>query len=91
MALERLQKILARAGVASRRGAEQIMLEGRVTVNGKVAQKLGMRADANVDHIKVDGKLIPSRTGPKHYFLVFKPQKVITSLADPEGRPCWET
>lgn len=86
MALERLQKIIARAGIASRRRAEQLMLEGRVTVNGKVANKLGMRADAEVDHIKVNGKLLHSGSVPKHYFVAFKPQRMITSLADPEGR-----
>ncbi len=87
MALERLQKIIARAGIASRRRAEQLMLEGRVTVNGKVANKLGMRADAEVDHIKVNGKLLHPASVPKHYFVAFKPQSMITSLADPEGRP----
>jgi len=87
MALERLQKILARAGIASRRRAEQLMLEGRVTVNGKVANKLGMRADAEMDHIKVNGKLLHPGSVPKHYYVAFKPQRMITSLADPEGRP----
>lgn len=87
MARERLQKILARTGIASRRKAEQLMLAGRVTVNGKIANQLGTKADAEVDHIKVDGKLIHCGSLPKFYFLAFKPQKMITSLADPQGRP----
>ena len=62
---ERLQKILSQAGVASRRQAEQIITEGRVTVNGAVVTELGSKADLERDHIKVDGKLIhaPKRTG----------------------------
>ena len=58
MATERLQKILSQAGVASRRQAEKIMTEGRVTVNGAVVTELGSKADLEHDHIKVDGKLI---------------------------------
>jgi 23S rRNA pseudouridine2605 synthase len=58
---ERLQKILSQAGVASRRQAEKIMLEGRVTVNGAVASELGTKANLETDHIKVDGKLLRAR------------------------------
>lgn len=87
MALERLQKILARAGITSRRKAEKLMLDGRVIVNGKVANQLGMRADADIDYIKVDGRLLSKRPGQKYYFIAFKPQRMITSLADPRGRP----
>ena len=86
MAQERLQKILARAGITSRRKAEQLILEGRVAVNGKVVSQLGTKADSNTDHIKVDGKLLSVRRIPKHYFIAFKPQRVITSLSDPQGR-----
>lgn len=85
MAVERLQKILSRAGVASRRKAEQMIVEGRVAVNGKVAQ-LGAKADAERDHIKVDGKLLKTRAPRKFYFLAFKPRNMITSLADAQGR-----
>ncbi len=89
MALERLQKILARAGVASRRAAEQLMLSGQVTVNGQRADRLGMRADPERDHIRVGGKLIRDRLGaPRRYYLAFKPRQMVTTLADPEGRPC---
>ncbi|MDQ7006272.1 MAG: pseudouridine synthase [Acidobacteriota bacterium] len=88
MSAERLQKILARAGIASRRGAERMIEEGRVTVNGKVVTRLGTQADPEQDHIKVDGKLLlAGRQGPRRYFLAFKPRRMITSLADPEGRP----
>lgn len=87
MALERLQKIIARAGVTSRRKAEQLIVNGRVKVNGQVVDKLGARADASKDHIKINGKLLRPTTVPKYYFLAFKPVGVITSLNDPQGRP----
>jgi len=82
---ERLQKILSRCGIASRRKAEEMILEGRVTVNGRVAT-LGMKADIARDHIKVDGKLIRG-TEPKVYLIFNKPRGCITSLHDPQGRP----
>src|SRR5712692_4818809 len=83
--MERLQKILSRAGLASRREAERWIQEGRVTVNGAVVTKLGSQADTGKDKIKVDGKLIarPVLT----YLLFHKPAGIITSLYDPEGRP----
>lgn len=81
----RLQKIIAEMGIASRRGAEEIIIEGRVTVNGQVAV-LGMKADPAKDHIKVDGKLLVQPE--KKVYLVFnKPRGVLTSLSDPQGRP----
>jgi 23S rRNA pseudouridine2605 synthase len=83
--MERLQKILARAGVASRREAERLMREGRVTVNGAAVTKLGTQADAGKDKIKVDGKLIARPA--LRYFLFHKPPGLITSMRDPEGRP----
>jgi len=82
---ERLQKIIARMGLASRRGAEEIITGGRVTVNGETAS-IGMKADPEKDHIKVDGKLLV-RPEPKVYLMLNKPQGVVTSLSDPEGRP----
>ncbi len=82
---ERIQKIIAQAGIASRRAAEQLILAGRVTVNGQTAS-LGMKADPLSDHVKVDGKLI-TRREPKVYYLFYKPRGVVTSVADPEGRP----
>ncbi|MBF0557909.1 MAG: rRNA pseudouridine synthase [Nitrospirae bacterium] len=82
---QRIQKILAQMGVASRRKAEELIAEGRVTVNGKEAE-IGMKADPARDHIKVDGKL-KVRPEPKVYLMFNKPRGVVTSLADPEGRP----
>src|ERR1019366_400885 len=82
---ERLQKILSQAGVASRRQAEKIMLEGRVTVNGTVVTELGTKANLETDHIKVDGKLIRA---PKNqvYIVLNKPNNTMTTVSDPEGR-----
>jgi 23S rRNA pseudouridine2605 synthase len=85
MANERLQKILSRAGVASRRQAEQIMLAGRVSVNGAVVTELGSKADLERDHIKVDGRLIHF---PKRhvYLALHKPNNTVTTLSDPQHR-----
>ena len=85
MAAERVQKILAQAGVASRRKAEELIAEGSVTINGKVAQ-LGDKADFGVDSIKVKGKLLHSVEAPM-YLAFHKPRGVISMMADPEGRP----
>jgi 23S rRNA pseudouridine2605 synthase len=86
MSVERLQKILAHAGVASRRAAEQLILEGRVTVNGAVVMELGTKADAESDHIKVDGKRL--RPAEKLVYLAMnKPKSTMTTVSDPEGRP----
>ncbi len=82
---ERLQKIIAAAGVASRRKAEVLIQEGRVTVNGQIVTQLGAKADPNRDHIKVDGKLI-REVSRKLYVLLNKPRQVICSVADPQGR-----
>lgn len=86
MGLERIQKILARAGVASRREAERMMLEGRVLVNGKVADQLGFKADPLKDHIKVDGKIL-FRPEPKITLLLNKPKGYLSTVKDPTGRP----
>jgi len=85
MELERLQKIIAHAGFASRREAETMIREGRVTVNGQVVTELGSRADASRDHIKVDGKLI-THAEPHRYILLYKPKEVMTTVEDPQGR-----
>jgi len=84
--LERLQKIISAAGVASRRAAEEIILEGRVRVNGKVVSELGSKADPGKDHIKVDGKLINPQQ-PQTYIMLNKPAGYITTMSDPEKRP----
>jgi 23S rRNA pseudouridine2605 synthase len=82
---DRLQKIISQAGVASRRAAEQMILDGRVTVNGAIVTELGTRAELGRDHIKVDGKLLQP---PKRliYLAFNKPDAVVTTLSDPEGR-----
>jgi 23S rRNA pseudouridine2605 synthase len=82
---ERLQKILSQAGIASRRQAEKIIVEGRVTVNGATITELGSKADLNRDHIKVDGHLLhaPKRLA---YIVLNKPNNTVTTVSDPEGR-----
>lgn len=82
---ERLQKILSRAGIASRRGAEKIMLEGRVTVNGTPATELGTKGDVSRDDIRVDGVRVRPPREPV-YLLLNKPKGVVTTRHDPEGR-----
>jgi 23S rRNA pseudouridine2605 synthase len=82
---ERLQKIIAHAGVSSRREAEAMIREGRVTLNGRVVDELGTRADPKRDHIKVDGKLI-THAEPHRYILLYKPKEVMTTVEDPQGR-----
>jgi 23S rRNA pseudouridine2605 synthase len=82
---ERLQKILSQAGVTSRRKAEELIVEGRVSVNGKTVTELGSKADIDNDHIKVDGRPLHA---PKHltYIALNKPKECMTTVSDPEGR-----
>ena len=83
---ERLQKILAHAGVASRRHAEEMISAGRVSVNGHIVTELGSKADPSEDVIKVDGKKL--RSTERHiYILLHKPKNVMSTSSDPEGRP----
>ncbi len=82
---ERLQKVLARAGIGSRRVAEDLIAEGRVTVNGRVAV-LGARVDPEADLIEVDGAAVGTRADLVHY-LLNKPAGVVTTASDPQGRP----
>ncbi len=84
--LERLQKILSQAGIASRRHAEEMITEGRVQVNGKVVTELGSKADSGRDHIRVDGKLLQGAERLR-YFMLNKPKGYVTTVSDPEGRP----
>jgi 23S rRNA pseudouridine2605 synthase len=85
MSEERLQKILAHSGVASRRKAEELISAGRVSVNGKTVTELGSKADLSVDRVKVDGRTL---TEPKHhlYFALNKPKNCVTTLHDPQKR-----
>jgi 23S rRNA pseudouridine2605 synthase len=86
---ERLQKIIAAAGVASRRKAEEMIAAGEVTVNGKVVTELGAKADPARDHIKVRGRLVNAQLDKKEkiYLLLNKPVGYLTSTADPQKRP----
>lgn len=85
--MERLQKVLAKAGIASRRAAEQLILEGRVRVNGTVVQELGSRVDPSRDAVKVDGRRIPAIPTTPVYLMLNKPRGYVTTLRDPQRRP----
>nr|MCU0687230.1 rRNA pseudouridine synthase [Polyangiaceae bacterium] len=82
---ERLQKILARAGVASRRAAEDLITAGRVRVNGRIVQELGTKADPRRDKVELDGRLVLAERPA--YIVLHKPRLVVSTLSDPEGRP----
>src|SRR5690606_39439240 len=82
--MERLQKVLAQAGIASRRKSEKLILSGKVKVNNQRVTQLGIKVDPKNDRIEVDGK--PIRMEIKKVFLFYKPKYVITSTMDPQGR-----
>lgn len=83
--LERLQKIIARAGIASRRHAEELISSGMVTVNGHTVTEMGSKADESRDHIKVNGRLLrPEKE--RIYLLLNKPPEIVSTMSDPEGR-----
>lgn len=85
---ERLQKLIAQAGVASRRAAEKLILGAQVSINGRVVTELGTKADPEKDHIKVGGKLINAKLRDRTnvYALINKPKGYLSSVSDPEGR-----
>lgn len=83
---DRLHKVLAHAGIASRRAAERLILDGRVTVNGAIVSELGTKVDSDRDSIKVDGKRVAAPPAQKTWLAFHKPRGVVTSLSDPEGR-----
>src|SRR5437763_314797 len=83
--LERLQKIIARAGLASRRSAEELITGGRVRVNGRVVTELGAKADPRNDKVEVDGNRLVAEE--LFYIVLHKPRNVVSTLSDPEGRP----
>ncbi|MGC1782397.1 MAG: pseudouridine synthase [Acidobacteriaceae bacterium] len=83
---ERLQKILAGAGIASRRKAEEFIVQGRVQINGQIVTELGTKADPLHDHIRVDGKLIHP-ADEFRYYMLNKPKGYVTTASDPQGRP----
>ena len=82
---ERLQKIIARAGIASRRHAEQLILSGQVRVNGRVVRELGTKADAATDRIEAAGRVV-KEDERRVYLVLHKPPEVVSAMADPEGR-----
>ena len=85
--LVRLQKLLARSGVASRRRCEQLMLEGRVAVDGEVVTRLGTKVDPRTAVVRIDGERLPPVT--EHVYLALhKPRGVVSTMSDPEGRRC---
>lgn len=84
MPAERLQKILAHAGIASRRAAEELILAGRVRVNGRIVRELGARADSHKDRIQVDGRRVVLEKPA--YYVLHKPRETVSTLKDPEGR-----
>ena len=81
----RLQKYLASCGVASRRNAEKMITEGRITVNGETVTELGTQVDENADEVRVDGQTVRPET-EKHYIAYNKPVGEVTTVRDPEGR-----
>src|SRR5579871_370878 len=86
MPQERLQKIIAAAGIASRRKAEELISSGHVQVNGTVITELGSKADPDTDHIRVNGKLLQGEQ--RHVYLMLnKPKGYVTTMSDPEDRP----
>ena len=87
MPAERLQKIIAAAGVASRRKAEELIVSGHVKVNGTTVTELGSKADPETDHIRVNGKLLQPGEQRHAYFLLNKPKGYVTTMSDPQKRP----
>ena len=86
MALIRLNKFIADAGITSRRGADELISEGRVSINGQVTRELGLKVDSSISKVMVDGEaILPSLT--KSYLALHKPRGVVSTMYDPEGRP----
>src|SRR6185436_5488882 len=84
MSQERLQKVVARAGVASRRAAEDLIVKGRVRVNGKIVSALGTKVDPRTDKVEVDGRRLIAES--PIYLVLHKPRGVVSTVRDPEGR-----
>ena len=82
----RLQKIIANAGIASRRKAEEMISQGKVSVNGQIITQLGSQFDPDLDHIKVEGRSIRSKKAEKVVYALYKPKSCVTTLDDPQGR-----
>jgi 23S rRNA pseudouridine2605 synthase len=88
MPLKKIQLIIRDAGLGSRRDAEEMIREGRVTLNGAIVRRPEDQANPEKDHIKVDGKLLRPPDPLKYYYLFNKPRNVVSTMEDPEGRPC---
>jgi 23S rRNA pseudouridine2605 synthase len=86
MTLIRLNKIIADAGITSRRGADELIIEGRVTIDGIVTRELGAKFDPDMHHVQVDGETIKASVS-KTYLALHKPRGVLSTMYDPEGRP----
>lgn len=84
---ERLQRYLAHAGVASRRAAERLIAQGRVSVNGAVVTELGAKVTGGIDLVELDGSPVAARRGAHAYYALNKPAGYLTTLSDPQGRP----
>ena len=84
--MQRIQKFLSRAGIASRRQSEDLVLQGRVSVNGQVVRQLGSKIDPELDRVSVDGKSV--RFSRPRLFLFYKPRHMLSTMADPEKRSC---
>src|SRR6202007_2308857 len=84
---ERLQKIIARAGIASRRHAEDLIVSGQVRVNGEVVRELGSKADPEKDRIEAAGRVVEAHAQRRVYLVLNKPPEIVSAMADPEGRP----
>jgi len=87
LGMERLNKVLAHAGVASRRNCDEIVRAGRVTVNGAIVTEPGTQVDPGADEIRFDGERVAARAPKLRYLALFKPRDVLTTVSDPEGRP----
>jgi 23S rRNA pseudouridine2605 synthase len=85
--MERLQKVLSRAGIASRRASERLIVEGRVAVNGATVTQLGTSIDPSRDVVRVDGKRVPAPPASHTFLVLNKPRGYVTTARDPEGRP----
>jgi 23S rRNA pseudouridine2605 synthase len=88
MASKKIQLIIRDAGLGSRRAVDEMIREGRVTLNGRIVDDPAATADPEKDHIKVDGKLLHPSYAPKQYYLFHKPRNVVSTLSDPQGRVC---
>ncbi|MBM4328797.1 MAG: rRNA pseudouridine synthase [Deltaproteobacteria bacterium] len=88
MALTRIHLIMRDVGLGSRRRAEELIREGRVTLNGRIVRDPGEKADPYKDHIKVNGKLLQPPDPLKRYYVFNKPRNVVSTFDDPQGRPC---